>query len=44
VANNQSISIHPSSVNKGHNELNWLSYYHIMQAKQYAKSTIYEHS
>lgn len=36
VANNQSISIHPSSVNKGHHELTWLSYYHIMQAKQYA--------
>lgn len=35
VANNQSISLHPSSVNKGHHELNWLSYYHIMQAKQY---------
>lgn len=35
VANNQSISLHPSSVNKGHNELTWLSYYHIMQAKQY---------
>jgi len=35
VANNQSISLHPSSVNKGHSELNWLSYYHIMQAKQF---------
>lgn len=35
VANNQSISLHPSSVNKGHHELNWLSYYHIMQAKQF---------
>jgi ATP-dependent RNA helicase DHX29 len=34
VANNQSISLHPSSVNKGHHEINWLSYYHIMQAKQ----------
>ncbi|RKF76639.1 ATP-dependent RNA helicase DHX29 [Golovinomyces cichoracearum] len=33
-ANNQSISIHPSSVNKGCNEIKWLSYYHIMQAKQ----------
>ncbi|TVY78121.1 ATP-dependent RNA helicase DHX29 [Lachnellula suecica] len=33
-ANNQSISLHPSSVNKGHHELEWLSYYHIMQAKQ----------
>jgi ATP-dependent RNA helicase DHX29 len=35
VANNQSISLHPTSVNKGHHEINWLSYYHIMQAKQY---------
>lgn len=34
VANNQSISLHPTSVNKGHHEINWLSYYHIMQAKQ----------
>jgi ATP-dependent RNA helicase DHX29 len=33
VNNNQAISLHPSSVNKGHNELRWLSYYHIMQAK-----------
>ena len=33
VGNNQSISLHPSSVNKGHNELRWLSYYHIMQSK-----------
>ncbi|KAE8442794.1 hypothetical protein EG329_002827 [Mollisiaceae sp. DMI_Dod_QoI] len=35
VANNQSISLHPSSVNKGHHELKWLSFYHIMQAKQF---------
>ncbi|KAL2073640.1 hypothetical protein VTL71DRAFT_10966 [Oculimacula yallundae] len=35
VANNQSISLHPSSVNKGHHELKWLSYYHIMQNKQF---------
>ncbi|EPQ63200.1 Bgt-1374 [Blumeria graminis f. sp. tritici] len=34
-ANNQSISLHPSSVNKGNNDLKWLSYYHIMQAKQF---------
>ncbi|EHK96766.1 putative Uncharacterized helicase C15C4.05 [Glarea lozoyensis 74030] len=34
-ANNQNISLHPSSVNKGHHELKWLSYYHIMQAKQF---------
>lgn len=36
-ANNQSISLHPSSVNKGHPELKWLSFYHIMQSKQYVK-------
>ncbi|KAI8964276.1 P-loop containing nucleoside triphosphate hydrolase protein [Daldinia sp. FL1419] len=35
VGNNQSISLHPSSVNKGRMELRWLSYYHIMQAKQF---------
>ena len=35
VGNNQSISIHPSSVNRGHLELRWLSYYNIMQSKQY---------
>ncbi|KAK4442660.1 ATP-dependent RNA helicase DHX29 [Podospora aff. communis PSN243] len=33
VGNNQNISLHPSSVNKGNNELRWLSYYHIMQSK-----------
>ncbi|KAK3291510.1 P-loop containing nucleoside triphosphate hydrolase protein [Chaetomium fimeti] len=33
VGNNQSISLHPSSVNKGFNDLRWLSYYHIMQSK-----------
>lgn len=33
IGNNQSISLHPSSVNRGHNELRWLSYYHIMQSK-----------
>lgn len=31
VGNNQSINLHPTSVNKGHNEIRWLSYYHIMQ-------------
>ncbi|KAK8092028.1 ATP-dependent RNA helicase A [Apiospora hydei] len=35
VGNNQSISLHPSSVNKGNMELKWLSYYHIMQSKQF---------
>ncbi|KAI1642790.1 P-loop containing nucleoside triphosphate hydrolase protein [Daldinia loculata] len=35
VGNNQSISLHPSSVNKGRMELRWLSYYHIMQSKQF---------
>lgn len=34
VGNNQSISLHPSSVNKGHNEIKWMSYYHIMQSKR----------
>lgn len=33
IGNNQSISLHRSSVNKGHNELRWLSYYNIMQNK-----------
>lgn len=33
VGNNQSISLHPTSVNKSHNEIRWLSYYHIMQSK-----------
>ncbi|KAI1178028.1 ATP dependent RNA helicase [Nemania sp. FL0916] len=35
VGNNQSISLHPSSVNKGNPELRWLSYYHIMQSRQF---------
>ncbi len=35
VANNQNISLHPSSINKGRGDLQWLSYYHIMQAKSY---------
>ncbi|KAI0407761.1 helicase associated domain-containing protein [Xylaria palmicola] len=35
VGNNQSISLHPTSVNKGNPELRWLSYYHIMQSKQF---------
>ncbi|KXJ92133.1 ATP dependent RNA helicase [Microdochium bolleyi] len=35
ISNNQSISLHPSSVNKGNMELKWLSYYHIMQSKQF---------
>ncbi|KAJ4417261.1 hypothetical protein N0V82_006294 [Gnomoniopsis sp. IMI 355080] len=33
VGNNQAISLHPSSVNKMHNEIRWMSYYHIMQSK-----------
>ncbi|KAK3332722.1 P-loop containing nucleoside triphosphate hydrolase protein [Cercophora scortea] len=33
VGNNQNISLHPTSVNKGNNDLRWLSYYHIMQSK-----------
>lgn len=35
VGNNQSISLHPSSVNKRNPDLRWLSYYHIMQSKQF---------
>ncbi|AEO59389.1 hypothetical protein MYCTH_2307634 [Thermothelomyces thermophilus ATCC 42464] len=35
IGNNQSISLHPSSVNKGYNELRWLSYYNIMQSKSF---------
>lgn len=33
IGNNQSIRLHPSSVNRGRNDLRWLSYYHIMRAK-----------
>lgn len=36
IGNNQSISIHPASVNRGSLDLKWLSYYHIMQSKRYA--------
>jgi len=33
VANNQTVSLHPTSVNKGTNRtLQWLSFYHIMQS------------
>ncbi|KAI3554166.1 helicase associated domain-containing protein [Colletotrichum abscissum] len=41
ISNNQSISLHPSSVNKGHNELKWLSYYHIMQSKRQVSFSVY---
>lgn len=34
IGNNQSISIHPSSVNRGSLENKWLSYYNIMQSKR----------
>lgn len=33
VGSNQTISLHPTSVNKRHNELKWLSFYNIMQSK-----------
>lgn len=33
IGNNQNISLHPTSVNRGQLDLKWLSYYHIMQAK-----------
>ena len=35
IGNNQNISLHPTSVNKGYLDLRWLSYYHIMQTKTY---------
>ncbi|KAK0744735.1 P-loop containing nucleoside triphosphate hydrolase protein [Apiosordaria backusii] len=35
VGNNQNINLHPSSVNKGYNDMRWMSYYHIMQNKQF---------
>lgn len=34
VGNNQGISLHPTSVNKAALDVRWLSYYHIMRAKQ----------
>ncbi|KAH6899625.1 P-loop containing nucleoside triphosphate hydrolase protein [Thelonectria olida] len=33
IGNNQSISLHPSSVNRNNRDIKWLSYYHIMQSK-----------
>ncbi|KAK2609327.1 hypothetical protein QQS21_002108 [Conoideocrella luteorostrata] len=33
IGNNQTISLHPTSVNKGFPDIKWLSYYHIMQSK-----------
>ncbi|CAK7263043.1 hypothetical protein SEPCBS119000_000282 [Sporothrix epigloea] len=33
IGNNKTIRLHPSSVNRGHNELQWLSYYNILQSK-----------
>ncbi|KAM0295619.1 hypothetical protein ACHAO9_000700 [Fusarium lateritium] len=33
IGTNQSISLHPSSVNRGRHDLRWLSYYHIMQSR-----------
>ncbi|KAG5986184.1 hypothetical protein E4U43_005622 [Claviceps pusilla] len=33
IGNNQSISLHPTSVNRGFTDIKWLSYYHIMQSK-----------
>ncbi|SPO07133.1 related to DNA/RNA helicase (DEAD/H box family II) [Cephalotrichum gorgonifer] len=34
IGNNQGISLHPTSVNKGALDVRWLAYYHIMRAKQ----------
>ena len=37
LANNQPVSLHPTSVNKGAEQSsNWLSYYHIMQSSNKA--------
>lgn len=36
IGNNQSISLHPSSVNRNQRDIKWLSYYHIMQSKSWA--------
>ncbi|QPG98163.1 hypothetical protein C2857_007324 [Epichloe festucae Fl1] len=33
IGNNQSIGLHPTSVNRGFLDIKWLSYYHIMQSK-----------
>ena len=33
IGNNQTISLHPTSVNRGNLGLKWLSYYNIMQSK-----------
>ena len=33
IGNNQSISLHPTSINRGRLDIKWLSYYHIMQSK-----------
>ncbi|KAM0343085.1 hypothetical protein ACHAPU_008833 [Fusarium lateritium] len=33
IGTNQSISLHPSSVNRGRHDIRWLSYYHIMQSR-----------
>ncbi|KAH7148958.1 P-loop containing nucleoside triphosphate hydrolase protein [Dactylonectria macrodidyma] len=33
IGTNQSISLHPSSVNRNTRDIKWLSYYHIMQSK-----------
>ncbi|KFA74491.1 hypothetical protein S40288_08510 [Stachybotrys chartarum IBT 40288] len=33
IGNNQAIKLHPTSVNRGHHDIKWLSYYHVMQSK-----------
>ena len=35
IGNNQSISLHPTSVNRNYLDVKWLAYYHIMQSKTY---------
>ncbi|KAK0386701.1 hypothetical protein NLU13_6535 [Sarocladium strictum] len=41
IGNNQSIGVHPTSVNRTRFDIKWLSYYHIMQSKSayYAHET-----
>ncbi|RFU79537.1 dead-like helicase [Trichoderma arundinaceum] len=38
IGNNQSISLHPTSVNRGLFDMKWLSYYTIMQTKSWVAS------
>lgn len=42
IGNNQTISLHPTSVNRGILDLKWLSYYNIMQTKTYVSNPPFE--